>query len=124
MRTNKAKQILLGSLIVMSCSFLRSEEIRVEEARVESGHTINFYDVPIVEVIRFVSRISAVNFIFNNRELEFNVTLSSGKPVSSENVLRALLQMLKTRGFGVTREDNYYVIHQPGGEGGEGHATP
>lgn len=92
---------------------LLSEESGQKEKE-ETGHTINFYDAPIVEVIRFVSRISEVNFIFNNKELEFNVTMSSGKPVSSENVLRALLHMLKSRGFGVTQEDNYFVIHQPG----------
>ncbi len=82
------------------------------EIRDESGHTINFYDAPIIEVIRFVSRISEVNFIFNNKELEFNVTLASGKPVSSENVLKALIQMLKMHDMGVTREEDYYVIHR------------
>lgn len=113
--------VLLSSLFLMPLS-LHSEEGVGEEIKEESGHTINFYDAPIVEVIRFVSRISEVNFIFNNKELEFNVTMSSGKPVSSDNVLRALLHMLKTRGFGVTQEENYYVIHQPGEEGSESHA--
>jgi type III secretion protein C len=85
----------------------------------QNGHTINFNNVPIAEVIRFVSRISEVNFIFDNKELEFNVTLASGKPVSSENVLKALLQTIKARGFGVSQEDNYYVIHKAGKESKE-----
>lgn len=81
------------------------------QAEEESGHTINFNDAPVTEVIRFVSRISEVNFIYNNKELQFNVTLSSGKAASSESVLKALLQMLRVRGFDVTQEEEYYVIH-------------
>lgn len=80
----------------------------------EEGHTINFNDVPITEFIRFVSRISAVNFIFDNKDLQFNVTLSTGKPLSSENVVKALIQMLRLQGFDVSEEGNYYVIHRVG----------
>ncbi len=95
-----------------------SEDVIVKE---ESGHTINFNDVPVIEVIRFVSRISEVNFIFNSKELEFNITLASGRPVASENVLKALIQMLKMHGMGVTREEDYYVIHKGGKESKDAH---
>ena len=95
----------------------------VDAEEEESGHTINFNDAPVTEVIRFVSRISEVNFIYNNKELQFNVTLSSGKAASSENVLKALLQMLRVRGYDVTQEDEYYVIH-PAIEGQERSPLP
>ncbi len=78
----------------------------------EEGHTINFNDVPIVEFIRFVSRISEVNFIFDNKDLQFNVTVSTGKPLSSENVVKALVQMLRLHGLDVSEEGNYLVIHR------------
>lgn len=112
-----AKRVLeIGLLFFLPCTVFceddsssASETVNVKE---ESGHTINFNDVPVIEVIRFVSRISEENFIFNNKELQFNITLASGKPVSSENVLKALIQMLKMHGMGVTREEDYYVIHQ------------
>ncbi len=106
---NKTKKIALVGLLIFSPLFGGDEEK-------EPGHTINFNDVPIIEVLRFVSRISEANFIFDNKELEFNVTLASGKPVSSENVLKALIQMLKARGMWVTQEDTYYVIHKAGKE--------
>jgi type III secretion protein C len=39
------------------------------------------------------------------------VSLSSGKPVSGSEVLKALIQTLRVHGFGVSKEDNYFVIH-------------
>lgn len=90
-------------------SFL-TEEIELQQ--VESGHTINFHDVPVIEFVRFVSKIAEVNFIFDNKDLQFSVTLASGKPVSSASVFKALVQMLRVHGFAVTEEENYYVIHK------------
>jgi type III secretion protein C len=78
----------------------------------EDAHTISFQEVPVIEFIRFVSRISHVNFIFNDKELGFNISLSSGKPVSSAQVLQALVQILKVHGFTVLKEDGYLVIHR------------
>lgn len=81
-----------------------------EEEGVEAGHTINFNDVPVIEFIRFVSKISNVNFMFDKDELQFNVSLMSGKGVSSESVLKALVQMLYARGLAAIEKDGYYVI--------------
>lgn len=68
--------------------------------------------MPIIEFIRFVSKISEANFIFDHRELGFNVTMSSGKPMSSGEVVQALVQMLRMHGFAVSEEGNYYVVHR------------
>lgn len=77
----------------------------------EKGHHINFNDVPIVEFIRFVSKISKVNFIFDHRQMQFNVTLSTGEPMPSDEVMTTLIQMLRVHGFGVSTEGNHYMIH-------------
>lgn len=96
------KQILLSLLLFVSiCSADQSK-----------GHHINFNDVPAIEFIRFVSKISQVNFIFDHRDLSFNITMSSGKSLNSEEVVRALIQMLRMHGFGVREDGNYYVIHR------------
>jgi type II secretory pathway component GspD/PulD (secretin) len=129
--TKKIKKNLskasLSSLLVIffsSSQLEGGEEIAFSSLQLlhagEEGHSINFSDVPVTEFIRFVSKIAEVNFIFDNKELQFNVTLASGKPVSSENVLKALIQMLRVHGFGVSREENYYVIHR----GEKGGLTP
>jgi type III secretion protein C len=80
------------------------------------SHSINFNDVPVTEFIRFVSKISRVNFIYDHKELQFNVTLASGKAVTAENVLKALIQMLRVNGFAVMTEQDYYVIHRCGAD--------
>jgi type III secretion protein C len=76
------------------------------------GVTINFHNVPVQEFIRFVSRISDVNFIYDHKDLQFNVSLFYGKPVASASVLRALIHMLRMRGLSVMEQDGCYVIHK------------
>lgn len=82
-----------------------------EEGSVE-GHDINFKQVPVAEFIRFVSKISEAHFIFDHRDLQFNVSFSSGRKMSGEEVLKALIQVLRVHGFGVVKENGYYVIHK------------
>lgn len=105
-------QFLLGS------DFLLSTEEDEEEVALElqlqqscGGHCINFNDVPVIEFIRFVSKISSENFIYDNRDLNFNISLSTGKAVNEEMILAALIQLLKKHGLTVTQDAGYYVIH-------------
>src|SRR5690348_10288409 len=55
-----------------------------------SGHCINFNDVPVIEFIRFVSKISQENFIYDSSDLNFNISLSTGKSVGPDVVVKAL----------------------------------
>src|SRR5476649_2663924 len=101
------KKIWLHSLfLVSSLAPLHGEELP------DNTYTINFNDVPVVEFIQFVSRISDANFIFNHKDLQFNITLASGKPVTSDHVVKALVQVLRAHGFSIAREDGYLVIHK------------
>ncbi len=99
----KLLPLLLSMLLFSRLGFAQSEQ---------EAHHINFNDVPVIEFIRFVSKICQSNFIFDHRELGFNITLSSGKPMSSEEVVEALVQMLRMHGFAVSAEGNYYVVHR------------
>lgn len=83
-----------------------------ECAVIEECHSINFPNLPAQEFIRFVSRTCNVNFLYDHKDLDFNVTLSSGKPVSTPNILKALIQMLRSRGLSVMEQNGYYVIHR------------
>ena len=78
----------------------------------QEGHTINFQDVPAIEFVRFVSRIAGVNFIYNQKELQFNVSLATGKAISSDQVVQALVQILKVHGLSVLDEEGYLVVHK------------
>lgn len=111
---------------MLSCpALIESEEAEASLSSSSANtHNINFNDVPIIEFIRFVSKISHVNFIFDNQDLQFNITFSTGKSVGSEDILKALVQMLQVHGFAVVENDNYYVVHRLGetspGSSGEG----
>ncbi len=109
------KNILMTTLLILGLfsNPLRGDDFFSDEnIDPKDAHTISFQEVPVIEFIRFVSRISHVNFIFDDKELGFNISLSSGKPVSSSQVLQALVQILKVHGFRVLKEEGYLVIHR------------
>lgn len=111
MRFTKAFSLFL---LTAACCF--NTPLSSEENPKEENFTINFHDVPVVEFIQFVRRISGVNFIFNHKDLRFNVSLSSGKPVSADHVVRALVQILRAHGLSTSEEEGYLVIHKGGEE--------
>ena len=75
-------------------------------------HHINFTDVPVIEFIRFVTKVTDTNFIFDQQELGFNITMSSGKSLNSQQVVGALIQLLRMHGFAVSEDGSYHVIHR------------
>lgn len=82
-----------------------------QEQQSGSGYCINFNDVPVIEFIRFVSKISEENFIYDSHDLGFNISLSTGKAVGTDRVVSALIQLLKKHGLAVAYDAGYYVIH-------------
>lgn len=74
--------------------------------------SINFNNVAMVEYIRFISRISNKNFIFDEQDLQFNVTIVSEEPTSIENLMAALLQELKIRDLSLIEQGNNIIIHR------------
>jgi type II secretory pathway component GspD/PulD (secretin) len=90
--------------------FLIEENKGIQED--EEGYSINFHDVPIIEFVRFVSRISDENFIFDSKDLDFTVSLSTGKSVSSAKIVQALVQLLKMHQLSVAYDAGYFVIRK------------
>lgn len=74
--------------------------------------SINFNNVAMIEYIRFISRISNKNFIFDDEDLQFNVTIVSEEPTSVENLMAALLQELKIRDLALIEQGNNIIIHR------------
>lgn len=117
MKTKRLKQFFLrgglASVLLSTPHFpVLSAEENDQPRQSSSGHCINFNDVPIIEFIRFVSKISEYNFIYDTRDLNFKISLSTGKAVDSEGVLQALIQLLKVHGLDVASESGYLVIHR------------
>lgn len=74
------------------------------------SYTMNFKNIAIVEYIRFVSKISKINFIFNETELNFPVTLVSDQAVSAKNLFSALAQVLEVNGFILSEQEGSILI--------------
>ena len=113
-------QALPISLILTAMMFsgpLQSDEVNdvLSEERSPSMayHNVNFSDVPITEFIRYVSKVSKQNFIYNNKELDFHITFSSGKPISPQDIVKSLVRLLKMHNFHVTKEEHSYIIYKP-----------
>jgi type III secretion protein C len=72
---------------------------------------INFNNVNIIELIRFISKVSEKNFYFNEEELDFQVTIISEEPTTIDNVLMALLQELRIHDFEMLEQGDNIIIH-------------
>lgn len=81
-------------------------------AREEKTILINFNNVSIIEFIRFISRISNKNFVFDENELQFNVTIISEDPTSIDNIMTALLQVLRIHDLVMLEQGNNIIIHK------------
>ena len=90
----------------------KSPESFFKSASTPDGFTINYNTVSIVEYIRFASKICNVNFIFNETELDFTVTVVSEGPITQENVMATLVQILRIHGLKLLEQDNNLVIHK------------
>ena len=73
---------------------------------------INFNNVNIIEYIRFVSRLSNKNFIFNDSDLQFNITIVSDNAVSIENIMAALIQELRIHSLSLIEDGDNFIIHR------------
>lgn len=73
---------------------------------------INFNNVSASEFIRFISKISGKNFIFDESDLLFQVTIVSEEPTTIENIMAALLQELRVHDLSLTEQGNNIIIHK------------
>src|SRR5262249_25045473 len=72
---------------------------------------INFTNVSMIEYLRFISRLTNKNFIFDENDLQFNVTIISEEPTSIETIMTNLLQELRIHDLEVIEEGNNLIIH-------------
>lgn len=72
---------------------------------------VNFNNVKISEYLKFLSRISNKNFVFNEADLNFNVTIISEERTSIENLITALVQELRINGLNLLEKDDVFIIH-------------
>lgn len=73
---------------------------------------INFNNVSIIEYLGFISKLTGKNFVFDEADLNFNVTIVSNEPTTINNVMTALLQALRVQGLGLMEVGNNLIIHR------------
>ena len=118
--TRLARHILLSALLPVTLfsqeelafSLFPTKTPDEEMAPPTHGYTINYQDVAITEYLRFVSKICNSNFLFNDEDVAFNVTVVSEEPITPANVMATLLQILRIHGLFLLEQDNSLVIHK------------
>jgi type III secretion protein C len=113
----KFKPHLLLSIAVISQMTLLEPPIYTasktsERESKEDGYTINFENVPIQEFLKFISKIAGVNVIYSEADLNFNVTIVSEYPTDLNNILSALVQILRINGLTLIEEEKNFLIHK------------
>jgi type III secretion protein C len=87
---------------------LKAEPPKVEDVR---GYVINFDNVNIIEYLRWISDITNRNFIFNEKDLQFNITIVSKEPAAPEVIMSTLLQILKIHNLNMLEQGKNIVIY-------------
>lgn len=84
----------------------------VEEVKPPQTFLIKFNNVKMPVVLGFISKITNKNFIFDEEELDFKVSIVSSEPTTIENTIAALLQELRVRGLQMIEVGNNFIIHK------------
>jgi type III secretion protein C len=100
--------IFLGFIIQPNIS-------HTKEKSPENGYTINFQDISAIEYIKFISKVCNINFLYNESELQFNISVVSDGPISKKDMLSTLIQEIRIHGLTVLEQDDNLIIHQNDG---------
>ncbi len=114
---SKSPNTFFGQTLLDSGSNEDLDELAAQELAVsalsasrQDTYTINFNNVSIIEYIRFVSKISGSNFVFEENDLRFNVTIISEDPASLQDIFSALIQVLRINNLNLLEHEGNYVI--------------
>lgn len=83
---------------------------RLATLQKDEGYTVNFKDVTALEVVKFLSKIGNLNFIYNEADLNFQITMTSEGEASLPSVLSAFLQVIQVNGLSVIEDGKNIII--------------
>jgi len=89
-----------------------SSQTQPQQEAPTEGPVINFNNVSIVEFLRFVSKLTGKNFIFDPQDLQFTVTIISESPATLDDIMAALLQNLQIHDFELIQQGTSFLIHK------------
>lgn len=78
----------------------------------QDAYTVNFENIGVIQLIRFISQISDINFIYDEKDLMgITITIVSEEPASVHDLMGTLLQILRMRGLSVVEQGKNILIH-------------
>lgn len=77
----------------------------------EQGYLANYTALDIKEFMRFISQITDKNFIYNENDLNFTISMISEKPSTPDELLATLMQQLRIHGLAVIEDGSNFIIH-------------
>lgn len=77
----------------------------------QTGPIINFNNVSVTEVLKYISRLTGKNFIYDPNELVFNITMISESSTTLDDLIAMVLQSLQIHGYLVNEQENGFIIH-------------
>lgn len=104
------KALLLSCLLAFSPSLIADDVD--PDCSEGTGYTVNYDNIPITQLIRFISQISDTNFVFDVNDLNFNITIVSEEPTPIEDLMAALIQILRMHKLSVVEQGNNLLIYQ------------
>lgn len=106
--------IFIGSFLFSQEEIAKAEAplAKIENASEQDGYTINYNTISMIEYLRFASKICKVNFIYDEADLNFTMTVISDEPITQQNVMATLIQVLRIHGLMLLEQDNNLVIHR------------
>ena len=104
---------LLSQVVLPLHSYDETLHFPLESPQEEAqGITINFQDISMLEFLRFVSKISERNFLYDDELLDFKISLVTGKATTPENILHIMLELLKEQGIKAEEKGAYYLVEK------------
>lgn len=80
---------------------------------VPEGYTVNFEDVNVDQLIRFISQIAGINFVYDSKDLKgIKVTIVSDEPASVDDLMASLLQILRMNNLSVVEQGRNVLIYR------------
>jgi type III secretion protein C len=73
-------------------------------------YTINFNNISMLEFLRFASKMTNLNFIFEEADVQFTVSIISEEPVTAKNVMAAVAQVLRIHDLLLLEQDGNVII--------------
>lgn len=92
--------------------FLASPLVAKEKPIKGQTYTINFSNISLLEYVRFVGQITETNFVFNESDLNFTISVLSEEPITKDNVMATLIQIMRMHNLSLLEDGNNLVIQQ------------